>query len=58
LNQTIYVTRRIDENEIDRVLLAGNIRSYIIQRAHFVHIKAPVNGFHLKHEHVHSQVSL
>jgi len=30
------------------MLPAGNIRGYIVQRAHFIHIEAPVNRFHLK----------
>lgn len=35
------------------MLPAENIRHYIIQRAHFVHIEAPVNGFHLNCAHLH-----
>jgi len=40
------------------VLPTGNIRGYIVQRTRFVHIEAPVNGFHLKRGCFHSQISL
>jgi len=34
------------------VLSAGNIHGYVVQRAHFVHIKAPVDRFHLKYRDI------